>query len=303
MSVLFTLLSSSLFLTPLPFTSTVPCDSVAEIHQAPEKFTSTVLDPKLLEIWRRKLAHDTEMSQTESSDVKSGVADTTGIGDTDNTMAAASAAALADGPAAAPADAPAVAPAAVSTAPADVPAATPIDGPATVPAAVSRSDGAVGLSSPDTFMAQWRTLRAQRIGTAWPESKRQIIIRGLPNEATMSDVFCLVHGGAVERAWTEVPGEMGEVTVQFCKEIDCQNYFNKYSQGIHVSNGLYDADITIEMTDVLTHEKEGSRVIRVLNVPRRVSLDAIDKIIHMNVPEIDHLEYRRSTEKVCKHVF
>jgi hypothetical protein len=80
-------------------------------------------------------------------------------------------------------------------------------------------------------MAQFHKLRlikqkAAKAAAAGPV--RRVVFGDLPEWANISQVLLLVHGGAIERAWSED----SEIIVQFVKEEQCVAYHETHSDGI-----------------------------------------------------------------------
>lgn len=151
-------------------------------------------------------------------------------------------------------------------------------------------------------MAHWRAMQARKnAAVRIVVPYRRIAFKNLPEWATISDVLCLVHGGAVDRAWEA--GE-NEVIVQFCDETACKKYFETYSEGIRVDD---DHVITIEKpqdTDQITIalkekiDNGGSRLVRLAGVPNDKTFQdlrdavagyAVDHILwHGEVDQVSH---------------
>lgn len=57
-----------------------------------------------------------------------------------------------------------------------------------------------GIRSPEDFMAHWRAMQARGHAIRIAVPQRRIAFKDLPEGTTISDVLCLVHGGAIDRA-------------------------------------------------------------------------------------------------------
>lgn len=122
-----------------------------------------------------------------------------------------------------------------------------------------------GVRSPSEFMMLVKSLKKVNI-TVPP---RQIVFGNLPKGTSISDVICLVFGGAIMRAWSVVDDQ---VIVEFCEDHACRRYYDAHFPGIKVCG---DHIITIEKpddTEVLTdvqrlHIKNGvSRLVGITGI-------------------------------------
>lgn len=100
-----------------------------------------------------------------------------------------------------------------------------------------------GVRTPGEFMAKARsTLKSVQIVVP----PRRIAFGNLPEGTTISDIICLVFGGAIMRAWSVTEGE---VIVEFCHDISCRRYYETHRHGITVFG---DHLITIEKPEDTT---------------------------------------------------
>ncbi|KAJ5195251.1 uncharacterized protein N7498_008689 [Penicillium cinerascens] len=145
-----------------------------------------------------------------------------------------------------------------------------------------------GVRTPQEFMASLRAIQA-RSGVRITVPPRRIIFGNLPNATTITDVLCLVYGGAVERAWSVVDGE---VIVQFCDDVACRRYYEANSNGITVFG---DHVIVIERpddTDQLTaaqRERIHQGITRVIRITG-IANDSFSRLCDLAKGyEIDHI--------------
>lgn len=128
---------------------------------------------------------------------------------------------------------------------------------------------------------------------------RRIAFKELPEGATISDVLCLVHGGAVDRAWRVADNE---IIVQFCDDGACKAYYDAYGNGIRVDGNHV---ITIEKpsgTEAISMalrqkiDKGVTRVVHVSGIPKDKTfenlLEAASKY------SIDHIVWRGNGDEV-----
>jgi hypothetical protein len=105
-----------------------------------------------------------------------------------------------------------------------------------------------GVTDPKDFMKQVRKLRelklqASKLAPAGPP--RRIIFGNLPEWASISSVLHLVHGGAIERAWSG----NGEVIVQFVTQEACIAYHEGHTDGITFDNAGEELTISVTMPE------------------------------------------------------
>lgn len=147
-------------------------------------------------------------------------------------------------------------------------------------------------------MAQVHAMQPQNpVRTATPD--RRILFRNLPSWATISDVLCLVHGGAVNRVWNETENE---IMVQFCDETACKQYYETYSQGIRLEG---DHVIAIEkprgsdrLTTSLKDKIEAgvSRLVLVANIPNEKTFQDLRGLVKDY--SVDHILWRAEVDRV-----
>jgi hypothetical protein len=147
-------------------------------------------------------------------------------------------------------------------------------------------------------MASLRALQA-RTGVRITIPPRRIVFGHLPEGTSISDVLCLVYGGAVERAWSVYDGQ---VIVQFTEDGPCRRYFDTHYAGIKVDG---DHVITVEKpdnTDQLTVaqqeriENGATRLIRITGLVNDdfVTLCNLSKgyeVDHIQLPECDRVSH------------
>lgn len=145
-----------------------------------------------------------------------------------------------------------------------------------------------GVRTPQEFMASLRAIQA-RSGVRITVPPRRIIFGNLPNATTISDVLCLVYGGAVERVWSVVDGE---VIVQFCDDGACRRYYEANSNGITVFGDHVIAIERPEDTDQLTaaqRERINQGMTRVIRITG-ISNDSFSRLCDLTKGyEIDHI--------------
>ncbi|KAJ5762139.1 uncharacterized protein N7511_005521, partial [Penicillium nucicola] len=128
----------------------------------------------------------------------------------------------------------------------------------------TNDDGFRPVASAKDFMSSFRALRlanataAAAAAAAEPGPPRRLLFKNLPEWATISHVLHLVWGGAIERAWTEISGE---VNVQFTDADNCNRYLELYPEGILIKDGDDVIQISIElMENDNEHRELASRV-------------------------------------------
>lgn len=145
-----------------------------------------------------------------------------------------------------------------------------------------------GVRTPQEFMASLRAIQA-RSGVRITVPPRRIIFGNLPNATTISDVLCLVYGGAVERAWSVVDGE---VIVQFCDDGACRRYYDANSTGIIVFGDHVIALERPDDTDQLTaaqRERINEGITRVIRITG-ITNDSFGRLCDLTKGyEIDHI--------------
>ncbi|KAJ5670127.1 uncharacterized protein N7477_005490 [Penicillium maclennaniae] len=148
-----------------------------------------------------------------------------------------------------------------------------------------------GVRSPDEFMMLVKSLKKVNI-TVPP---RRIVFGNLPKGTSISDVICLVFGGAIMRAWSVVDDQ---VTVEFCDDLACRRYYDAHFPGIKVCG---DHIISIEKpdnTEVLTevqrrHIKNGvSRLVGITGITNHLFAPLCEilqgyEIDHINLIECE----------------
>lgn len=157
-------------------------------------------------------------------------------------------------------------------------------------AAFSPGDSPVfrGVRTPEEFMASLRAAQARRRASAAIPARR-IVFGNLPEGTSVSDVLCMVHGGAVERAWSVVEGE---VIVQFIDDGACARYYAIHSAGILVHGNHVITVAQPDNTDPLT-PRQRERIMS--GVTRLVSISGIVNEAFVNLCtitkgyEIDHI--------------
>ncbi|KAJ6113817.1 hypothetical protein N7523_007134 [Penicillium sp. IBT 18751x] len=148
-----------------------------------------------------------------------------------------------------------------------------------------------GVRSPDEFMMLVKSLKKVNI-TVPP---RRIVFGNLPKGTSISDVICLVFGGAIMRAWSVVDDQ---VIVEFCDDLACRRYYDAHFPGIKVCG---DHIISVEKpdnTEVLTDVQRRhitnrvSRLVGITGITNHLFAPLCDilqgyEIDHINLIECD----------------
>lgn len=156
------------------------------------------------------------------------------------------------------------------------------------------------VATPEEFLASFRQrVKARKHAVAIVPPHRRILFKELPEAATIYDVLCLVHGGAVDRAWRVADNQ---IIVQFCDDAACKDYYEIYPHGIRVDG---DHVITIEKPpgtgpiSIALREKIDNGVTRVVHlsgIPKDRTFEAVLKAA-ANL-EVDHVMWRSNGEEV-----
>ncbi|OQD67386.1 hypothetical protein PENDEC_c037G03578 [Penicillium decumbens] len=159
-----------------------------------------------------------------------------------------------------------------------------------------------GVRTPEEFMASLRAAQARRRASAAIPARR-IVFGNLPEGTSVSDVLCMVHGGAVERAWSVVEGE---VIVQFIDDGACARYYAIHSAGILVHGNHVITVAQPDNTDPLT-PRQRERIMS--GVTRLVSISGIVNEAFVNLCtitkgyEIDHILLAECDRPGISYVF
>jgi hypothetical protein len=142
-----------------------------------------------------------------------------------------------------------------------------------------------GVRTPGEFMAKARsTLKGVKIVVP----PRRIAFGNLPEGTTISDILCLVFGGAIMRAWSVTEGE---VTVEFCHDISCRRYYETHRHGITVFGdhlitiGKPEDTISLSMVQRKLIKDGVSRLVRITGITNHLFAPLLDILTGY---EIDH---------------
>lgn len=153
-------------------------------------------------------------------------------------------------------------------------------------------------------MAHFRAMQAARavgIAVRITAPHRRILFKDVPEWMTLSDILCLVYGGAVDRAWKV---SETEYIVQFCDDKACTNYYDAHSSGIRVGDqgnhfiaiekpeGTERAPFDLVEKMVAGH----SRVIRITGITTNKTLQDLRNVAAEY--EVDHIMWRDEVTKV-----
>lgn len=156
------------------------------------------------------------------------------------------------------------------------------------------------IATPEEFLASFHQRpKVSKYAVDIVPPHRRIAFKELPEAATVSDVLCLVHGGAVDRAWRIADNE---IIVQFCDDGACKDYYNLYSNGIRVDGDHF---ITVEKPtgtepiSMALRQKIGkgvSRVVHVSGIPKDKTFENLLEAAAKY--SIDHIMWRGNGDEV-----
>lgn len=151
-----------------------------------------------------------------------------------------------------------------------------------------------GVRPPEEFLAQLKSMEiTKKIEAAGTD--RRIILKNLPEDAKLTDVFCLIFNGQVD----QVTMEGREASVDFISSESAKAYYEKVSGGILVGEHLITVErgvspkLTAHIVNCLkTHT---TRVVHAI-VPSQMTMEQLrDAAKGMN---IEHIEYHDEPDKV-----
>lgn len=150
-----------------------------------------------------------------------------------------------------------------------------------------------GVASPQEFMKSFKTVHKTGFNLGGQKAApRRIAFQDVPEWATISDMLCLVHGGAVDRIF---PGGENEFIVQFCDEASCEQYAETYTDGIRVEDDHVIKVVKAPGSDKITStftsmmEADASRLVRVTKVPIEKTIEDLHKLTEGLT--VDHILY------------
>ncbi|KAJ5585427.1 uncharacterized protein N7459_005227 [Penicillium hispanicum] len=150
-----------------------------------------------------------------------------------------------------------------------------------------------GVREPEEFMAHWRTMQ---MGDDFPTLQpptgfvhRRIVFTNVPAWAKMNDMLCLVHGGDIERIWSEMAGE---VKVDFLEAHDCEQYYETYAPGIRIGTHVIHLDLEVcEVVSQALRSRIGAGNTRVVYVDVPVSKTIQELETVAQDLALDHMVY------------
>ncbi|KAJ6141641.1 hypothetical protein N7470_010031 [Penicillium chermesinum] len=145
-----------------------------------------------------------------------------------------------------------------------------------------------GIRTPKEFLDSLKMMEINKKINAAGE-KRRVVLKNLPENAKLTDVFCLVFGGQIDR----VTMNGREANVDFLTAASAQNYYDKVSRGIRVDGHL----ITVEQgvspkltSHILSCVDSGTtRVVHAIVPPHMTVTELYDSAKELN---LERLEYR-----------
>lgn len=144
-------------------------------------------------------------------------------------------------------------------------------------------------------MAQWLAHHPERRVTPILQSPRRIIFKNVPEWATISDMICLVHGGAIERIWSE---KEEEVIVQFLDDTTCKKYYETYSKGIRIGEHVIEVEqatcdpVSQKLKNVVN---AGNTRVVYVDIPALRTIGELEEVAKGF--EVDHIVYRVEPNK------